>query len=372
MERSSRWLGGSKLRLRRVIPLMTRRRHRLCQGKTGFSVRITQPILSLLRTPGTLPPQSLITHPAKSPTYPMVPEPDQLTTEISDKEYCSAAWASLPWTAWIPFTAPKEEFRQIPKEPGLYRLRATGQDALMYIGETRRPLHQRLQDLRMELRNTDLMPWSDPHAEAPALWAWQNAEGCAYECSAAPLDASVNSRQGMERYLLYRYRQESGKSPVCNFGRFHPRYRKSTTRAENLRGGKLKAGQDDNPAGAAGLPPLSPAGTPGEPDWMRLRWSSHEVLAKETVTSAPAGPGLYMLFNAGSPEIASIGQAGNCQERLLEHVEKFPDEKERLFSFHALEKTVLPHQRKELETDLIGNFFEQNKKAPEYQFRTSR
>ena len=61
------------------------------------------------------------------------------------------------------------------------------------------------------------MPWNDPHTAAPSLWAWQDAEGFEYECSAAPLDASINGRRGMESYLLYRYRQERGESTLCNF-----------------------------------------------------------------------------------------------------------------------------------------------------------
>jgi hypothetical protein len=56
---------------------------------------------------------------------------------------------------------------------------------------------------------------------APSLWAWQDAEGFEYECSAAPPGASINGRRGMESYLLYRYRQERGESALCNFGRFH-------------------------------------------------------------------------------------------------------------------------------------------------------
>lgn len=53
----------------------------------------------------------------------------------------------------------------------------------------------------------------------------------------------------MEAFLLYKYRQEHGESTLCNFGRFHPRYRKSTNRKEGRRGGKLAEDQKDNPAG---------------------------------------------------------------------------------------------------------------------------
>jgi len=48
------------------------------------------------------------------------------------------------------------------------------------------------------------------------------------------------------------------------------------------------------------------------------------------------------------------------------------DGKALLFSFYSVEKTVLPHHLKELENDLIGNYFEHYRKAPEYQFRNSQ
>ena len=304
----------------------------------------------------------------------MSPDPDtdlQPTPDLPDREYFSASWASLPWTGWIPFTAPKEEFRQIPKEPGLYRIRPAGKDCLVYIGETRRTVFQRLQDLRLELGTRDLMPWTEPHAEAPALWAWQDAEGFEYECSAAPLDASINSRRGMECYLLYRYRQERGNSPLCNFDRFHPRYRASTLRKENLRGGKLGPGQKDNPAGSPGLPPLAATGTPGEPGWMGLSWSLPEALTGEMVKNAPTGPGLYVLADTGSGDIISIGQSLHCADRLSGLVKKSWDGKELTFSFISAEPGILPHQLRERENDLIGQYFEVHRKAPEFQFRNS-
>src|SRR5512140_368841 len=93
-----------------------------------------------------------------------------------DIPYFSDTWCSLPWSPWVPFSAAKEAFRQLPHEPGLFRIRPEGRDFLLYIGEIGRSLHQRLNTLRLELRNPGLMPWSDPHTEGPALWAWQDAE----------------------------------------------------------------------------------------------------------------------------------------------------------------------------------------------------
>jgi hypothetical protein len=300
----------------------------------------------------------------------MLPDSDQPSPDCGENSFCSSTWTSLSWSPWVPFTAYKDEFRQIPKEPGLYRIRAVGNNPLMYIGETRRTLHLRLQDLRMEMLGSgERMPWAEPHTEAPALWAWQDAEGYEYECSAAPLDASANSRQGMETYLLYRYRQESGQSPACNFGRFHPRYRKSSGRKEHLRGGKLEDGQMNNPAGGPSYPALEVTGTPGEPGWMGLLWSQFESLTQEKIRAAPAGQGLFILIEADSKEIIFISHSAHCQNRLADLSRKPWEEKSLLFSFHGLAKTVLPHQIREMETDLIGNYFEQNQKAPEFQFR---
>ena len=283
---------------------------------------------------------------------------DQLARDPIKREYFSFTWQNLPWSPWISFAADKHEFHEIPHEPGLYRIRPTGKDFLMYIGETKRTLHQRLHDLRMELKNKDLMPWSDPHTEAASLRAWQDAEGFAYECSAAPLDATVNGRRGMESFLLYRYRQECGTSPLCNFGRFHPRYRRSTTRQEHFRGGKLGDGQKDNPAGGPSHPPLTPTGKPEDPEWMGLTWSGFERLVPEKIRDVPAGPGLYILRESGSQEILSIGQSGMCANRLVDHTRKSWDGKELQFSFYCVENTILPHQLRELENDLIGNYFE--------------
>jgi hypothetical protein len=123
----------------------------------------------------------------------MSPDPDQSLIDPEDRDFLSPTWSSLPWSPWVPFTAKKEEFRQIPREPGLYRIKPVGKDFLMYIGETRRTVHERINELRHTLRRTDLMPWNDPHTAAPSLWAWQDAEGFAYECSATPPGASQGS-----------------------------------------------------------------------------------------------------------------------------------------------------------------------------------
>ena len=324
----------------------------------------------------------------------MPPDPE-FPFDPEDIPYFFDNWCSLPWSPWVPFNADKHTFHEIPHEPGLYRIRPAGKDFLMYIGETSRTLHKRLNDLRQNLRRSDLMPWSDPHTEAPALWSWwvewasaapravlpyqspeeeglpEGAGAVMLECSAAPLDASTNGRKGMESFLLYKYRQERGESPLCNFGRFHPRYRKSTNRKEGLRGGRLAEDQKDNPAGWPGIEPLEATGKPGESNWMGLEWTAGEPLAAENVREVSAGAGLYLLKDAGSQEIVYIGQSADVAKRLLDHSRKTWDDRSLAFSYQIIGQSVLPHNLRELENDLIGNYFENFRKAPEYQFKNS-
>ena len=47
-------------------------------------------------------------------------------------------------------------------------------------GKPEGSLHWRLHELRHTLQRGELMPWNEPMTEAPALWAWQDAEGLSY------------------------------------------------------------------------------------------------------------------------------------------------------------------------------------------------
>jgi hypothetical protein len=92
------------------------------------------------------------------------------------------------------------------------------------------------------------------------------------------------------------------------------------------------------------------------------------MLLPETARNAPSGPGLYILIDSGSQKIMYIGQSGNCANRLIDHSRKSWEGKVLQFSIHEMGKIVLPHQLKEMENDLIGNYFEQYRKSPTHQF----
>jgi hypothetical protein len=76
-----------------------------------------------------------------------------------------------------------------------------GQDQLAYIGQTGRNLRERLSDMRRDTLAKE-MPFNDPHTAAPSVWAWRDAEGYEYECSAFTSDADAQRRQALKRTLL--------------------------------------------------------------------------------------------------------------------------------------------------------------------------
>jgi len=104
---------------------------------------------------------------------------------------------------------------------------------------------------------------------------------------------------------------------------------------------------------------------------MGLEWSYGKPLTEENARVAGPGAGLYLLSDIVSQEVVSIGQSSDCAKRLLGQCRKAWEGKELQFSYQIIGQTVLPHNLKELENDLIGNFFEMYRKAPEYQFRDS-
>ena len=171
------------------------------------------------------------------------------------------------------------DFKALPTAAGIYRVRVRGQNQLAYIGQTGRNLRERLSDLRRNTLAKD-MPFNDPHTAAPSLWAWQDAEGYEYECSACITDLHAQHRQALECWLLWQCRVESGGSTLCNRGHFHPHYVKSRDRKTGFRGRRLEASGD---------PLQSTSGLKHSNDGsMGLDWSDWQQLDELAVPNSPS------------------------------------------------------------------------------------
>jgi hypothetical protein len=280
----------------------------------------------------------------------------------------SAEWCGLEWTSWVPFSTTSRTLDSVPDTPGLYRIRPTGQNILMYIGWTGGSLRQCFAGTRQNATKV-VMPWKDPWPVAPALWAWKDAKGYAYEVSSASYGGSPGELKAAGCFLMYRYRLERRESPLCSFGRFHRKYRIPSDQQDGIAGGKLGPGEPLNPAGGPSASPLVVTGKPGEPGWMGLSWSPKRPLKTHTTTLVPANPGYYLIFDAAKNAVLVIRRSENCAQALFD-ISKNPwDERELAYSFFCEPKPLPLHNLMERENDLIGNFVEQFGTVPEYQFR---
>jgi len=283
--------------------------------------------------------------------------------------FVKLSWGDLTWSEWVPFDEFSEKKAVLPAEPGIYRVRPVNGDYLMYIGQTGRTLRQRLSELSKFWQIPELMPYNDPHTAAPSLWAWRDATGLDFECSATPLPTTMDARtrEMIECYFLWQYRLEYGSSTLCNFGRFHPNYRKSKDRSSRQRGGRLPEGIT-NPAGGPSLPPLRPIGSPCSTDWMTLNWN--ELRAMHKSPDIPRQPGLYRIISTEDEDVIYIGQSANLRARLSTHAQKEWGTTGVAYSYVACSRDTLPHQLKEWENDLIAGYYAKEKRAPLYQFNS--
>lgn len=213
------------------------------------------------------------------------------------------------------------------------------------------------------------MPWNDPWPVAPALWAWKDAKGYTYEFSSAPYPGTPAELKAAECYLTYRCRLERHESPLCNFGRFHRKYRRPSDEKEGVAGGKLAPGEPLNPAGGPSASPLPVTGRPGATGWMGLSWSPARVLTTPTTAAVPHSRGYYLILDAAGETVLAIGRSEDCARDLFEISREPWDGRDLACSFFCEPRPLPLHNLREREGDLIGNYIEQAGGAPEYQFR---
>jgi hypothetical protein len=286
---------------------------------------------------------------------------------------------------WSPFTAHAGCWRgnYIPDQPGLYRVRRIGQLSLDYIGQTgtgTMTLRRRLAMLAGVYAGE--MPYTDPHTAGPALWAIRNETSASYEVSVFSVVGPTQWRKGLEALAIANHRQEFGRSPTVNFGRMPMGFRRSSGNNQQLvladkrfRGGPCDTCEHYH---ASGIPPRGPiVEDPQGPEWCSHQWSEWQPLHRTSELPAATAQGLYRIRDFGKPGLIYIGE-GMVTARLLAHLRKSRSltcEQSHVFgaagrleSSWVLNDEWLPHQRLELECDLIGSHLLVNSIVPAAQF----
>ncbi|MBD2341452.1 GIY-YIG nuclease family protein [Calothrix sp. FACHB-156] len=273
------------------------------------------------------------------------------------------------WSSWQPLNGCWRG-SLIPNLPGLYRIRRVNRDDLDYIGQTGEgtmTLKKRLGMLRGVYEEE--MPYRDPHTAAPALWALRHSSNCEFEVSVLPVQGTTSWRKGLEALAISLYRQKYSQSPTVNFGRMPVGYRMSTSNNSKLvQAGKRFRGGLISELEQSHLPGISPLGELQKDlqtnHWCGHQWSDWIPLTLAGLTSlANNSLGLYRIRSSNQLELLYIGQ-GIIKARLANHLGKAQNpktEQEQVFAnarvlecSWVINNSWVPHQRLELENDLIA------------------
>ncbi|TKR25883.1 GIY-YIG nuclease family protein [Natronomonas salsuginis] len=277
--------------------------------------------------------------------------------------------SKIEWSEWNSLEI--DSFSEVPKEPGLYRVRhrTENRDHLEYIGESG-DTRRRIQSLARGAY-ADEMPYRDPHTAAPCLWAVQDNVGSALDVSytTPPKAEDDQHRKGIEAALIALHRREANCSPTANFGRIIDGYKQSSYSQSDpaYRGGPLASGEDE-PNSASGVQPPDWQNwrEPLARDWMHLEWSEPYRLA-ERLNADPPDTGVYRIWYEGQDStLAYIGESSNISSRLYNHEQTFGGDA--LFAYAERSDLDASHKRKEIETDCIGAYYLEVGKAPLAQF----
>lgn len=275
-------------------------------------------------------------------------------------------WLGLAWTPWLSVNSSENELRQLPTDPGVYRVRHKAYDGLIYIGETGRSVRGRVRSLVRGI-NGEQMPYSDPHTASPSFWAIFEEHGGGFEISgAAPAQATNDQqRKAIEDALIAVHRQKTETNLIGNFGRMPPGYEKSTSRSTGDRGGPDPTASRSFRKGIDPLPWDNKQALTGQ-NWLGLSWEPSQQLA--TVDSeVPAEPGVYRLWQSENvPPLEYIGQSANLRRRLYKHRRHRGGSL--LVSYAVLPDLDRQFQRLQVESTLLGAHWLTCDRAPRDQY----
>jgi hypothetical protein len=283
---------------------------------------------------------------------------------------------------WSPFRSLADSWRgdEVPSIPGLYRIRRISRNDLDYVGQTGGSLRKRLAMLVGVY--APIMPYGDPHVAAPALWGFRDSLGCEFEVSVAPLDGPAPMRKAWEAVTIALYRQEHRTSPTVCFGRGPVGYRLSSHNNATIvaAGRRFQGGKCDETLAChePGIPPAgSLTGDPHGPTWGGHEWEPWRPVGAAVTSILRGSLGLYRIRGTEASTFVYVGE-GLIRSRLAAHFAKITDLKNRqgqVFAHAGLLECAWvinanwrPHQRLELETDLIAAHVLATNSPPAAQF----
>ena len=141
--------------------------------------------------------------------------------------------SSITWSQWCSLSQQRLP-AIVARAAGLYRVRSTSMDELLYIGQSNN-LRRRILELRGAIQDSK-MPWNDPHVAAARFWALLQNARHEFEISVARTTADVIARKSLESLAISLYRAQSGRSPGSTLGECPTRWFPSSRRGKESGG----------------------------------------------------------------------------------------------------------------------------------------
>jgi hypothetical protein len=224
----------------------------------------------------------------------------------------------FPWSHWIDLDGAQIN-SQTPKEAGVYRIRDSNSDIILYVGETKN-LRGRFSQLQKTFSAE--IPYADPHTATPALWAYLQENNTTLDISFIVIQGSRAKRMALESTYIAILRHEVGDSPMANFGQMPNGWIKSSGNSSKLveLGKRFKGYRDHDAFRTRSIPSiLDLSNSSLDCNWGNLQWSNWE----EFPTALPPTSviGLYRIRRPEAQMLSYVGQ-GKINARLKAHSSK--------------------------------------------------
>ncbi|WP_225336241.1 hypothetical protein [Halomicrobium urmianum] len=286
----------------------------------------------------------------------------------------ASTWMGLDWSRWFDLRDSKTLRKELPRRPGLYRVRHSELPGLMYVGESGSDggVRQRVGlDLSAGVSESGRQT-GDKHGAASPLQQITEIAGGKMEVSVTtpPISANRRHRRAIEATLVAICRREIGWTPMVQLNR-EP--------AEHVSGSYGELHQelkDIAERSSYTVPSWQPWRDVTAQHWLGLGWTESRPLSERDMIDS-SGIHAFRLWRGDqmgerwSQTVQEVGTTGSISSRLFKLQNEYGDEVR--FSVVALDRLSSDTYRRsrelnEVRLDLIGAHYLATGAPPSEQF----
>jgi hypothetical protein len=285
----------------------------------------------------------------------------------------SPNWMGLDWSRWFDLRDRKTLRNELPRRPGLYRVRHSELPGLMYVGESGSEggVRQRVGLGLSAGVNGSGQQTGDKHGAARALRQITDLVGGTMEVSVTtpPISSNRRHRRAIEATLVAICRREIGWTPMVQLNREPAKH---VTRPQDKLHRELK-----NVAERCSylVPSWQPWRDVTAPNWLGLEWTESRPLSERGVIDS-SGVHAFRLWQEETEErwdrtVQEMGTTGSISSRLFKLQGEYGDDMR--FSVVNLDGLSSDTHRRwrelsEVRHDLVGAHYLATGTPPKAQF----